>query len=65
MDFINKILKSDSKKIVDNNWHFEQGDVSGFSIEVFEPETESFSSYTYYEDEESRNKDYELLCQLK
>lgn len=64
MDFINKILKSDAKKIIDNNWNFEKGTVSRFSIEVFEPETESFSSYTYYGDKKSRDKDYELLCQL-
>lgn len=65
MDFINKILKTDSKKIIDGNWVFEKGTVSGFSIEVFEPETESFSSYTYYQDEKSRDKDYELLCSIK
>lgn len=65
MDFINKTLKTDSKKIIDGNWAFEKGTVSGFSIEVFEPETDSFSSYTYYQDEKSRDKDYELLCSIK
>jgi hypothetical protein len=65
MDFENKILKIDHKKIIDNNWSFRKGNISGFSIEIYETETESHSSFTYYNDEKSRDKDYELLCQLK
>jgi len=64
-NFENKVLKLDSVKIIKNNLNFEKGTVSGFSIEVFEEETESYSSYTYYNDEKKRNKDYELLCELK
>jgi hypothetical protein len=65
MEFKNKLLKIDSKKIIDDNFPIEKGTVSGFSIEVFEPETESFSSYTYYDDEKSRDKDWEILCSMK
>lgn len=65
MKFHNKILFQDSKKIIQSSLAFEKGTVSGFSIELFEPETESFTSYTYYDDEINRDKDFELLCQLK
>lgn len=64
-EFENKILKSNLNKILENNLAFEKGTVSGFSIEVYEPETESFSSFLYYNNEKSRDKDYELLCQLR
>ena len=65
MKFENKVLKFDSDRIIKEDLNFEKGTVSGFSIEVFEPETESYSSYTYYDDEKKRDKDYELLCELK
>jgi hypothetical protein len=61
----NQVLKQDFQKIINNGYYFEKGKVSGFSIEVFEPETESFSSYTYYDDEKNRDNDYEILCGLK
>lgn len=64
-EFDNKILKSNLSTILDNNYSFEKGNVSGFSIEVYEPETDSFSSFLYYNDEESRDKDYGLLCQSR
>lgn len=65
MKFENKVLKFDSDRIIKEDLNFEKGSVSGFSIEVFEPDTESYSSYTYYDDEKKRDKDYELLCELK
>ena len=65
MKFENKVLKFDSDRIIKEDLNFEKGTVSGFSIEVFEPGTESYSSYTYYDDEKKRDKDYELLCELK
>ena len=65
MKFENKVLKFDSDRIIKEDLNFEKGTVSGFSIEVFEPDTESYSSYTYYGDEKKRDKDYELLCELK
>jgi hypothetical protein len=65
MKFENKVLKFDSDRIIKEDLNFEKGTVSGFSIEVFEPDTESYSSYTYYDDEKKRDKDYELLCELK
>jgi hypothetical protein len=61
----NSVLQKDFQKIINEKLDFEKGNVSGFSIEVFEPETESFSSYIYYEDEKKRDKDYETLCKLK
>lgn len=65
MKFENKVLKFDSDRIIKEDLNFEKGTVSGFSIEVFEPDTESYSSYTYYDDKKKRDKDYELLCELK
>lgn len=65
MKFENKVLKFDSDRIIKEDLNFEKGTVSGFSIEVFESDTESYSSYTYYDDEKKRDKDYELLCELK
>lgn len=65
MKFKNKVLSQDLKKILENKLVFKKGKVSGFSIEIFEPETESYSSYIYYDDEYNRDKDYKLLCDLK
>jgi hypothetical protein len=62
---INSVLQKDFQKIINENLFFERGNVSGFSIEVFEPDTESYSSYIYYNDEESRDKDWKILCELK
>ena len=62
---INSVLQKYFQKIINENLSFERGNVSGFSIEVFEPDTESYSSYIYYNDEESRDKDWKILCELK
>ncbi len=61
----NVVLQKDFQKIINDKLDFEKGTVSGFSIEVFEPETESYSSYIYYQDEKNRDKDYEILCNLR
>ena len=65
MKVSNTVLSKNIKNIINNNLKFEKGTVSGYSIEVYEPETESFCSYIYYDDEENRDKDFEILCKLK
>ena len=61
----NVVLQKDLQRIINGGLNFELGTVSGFSIEVFEPETESYSSYIYYDDEKKRDKDFEILCSLR
>lgn len=61
----NSVLQKDFQKIINEKLSFEKGNVSGFSIEIFEPDTESYSSYIYYNDEQSRDKDWKILCELK
>ena len=39
--------------------------VSGFSIEIREDDPESFTSFTYYKNENERDSDYELLLKMK
>ena len=64
-EIINPVLRLDIEKIVNQNLSFEKGSVSGFSIEVFIPETESYSSYIYYDNEKNRDNDFEIICKLK
>ena len=63
-EIINPILRIDIDRIVDQKYPFEKGGVSGFSIEIFIPETESYSSYIYYDDEKNRDNDFEILCKF-
>lgn len=64
-EIINPVLRQDIDKIINQKLSIEKGTVSGFSIEVFIPETESFSSYIYYQDEKNRDNDWEIICKIK
>ena len=61
MIFNNAELRKTAAEIAGKGLRFEKGRVSGFSIEVEDPETESFDSYVYYEDEAARDQDFKLL----
>lgn len=61
MKIINIALKSDIDSIIERRLVFEKGTVSGNSIEIFDPQTDSYLSYTYYDDVESRDNDLEIL----
>lgn len=60
--FINKTIKDNLDIILGCNTEAKEGDVSGFSIEVMEGS--SYSSYVYYTDKESRDKDLIELNRL-
>ena len=64
--FVNVVLKNDLKDLTENVNKFEvsKGSVSGNSIEVLDKETQSQSSYIYYDRNSDRDKDYELLSEL-
>ena len=65
---INSELKKMIPLIIEKNLIFGKGSVSGYSIEVEEPNTEgqiSYTSFVYYNNEESRNLDFDLLNKLK
>lgn len=64
---VNIALKNDLKEILVNPSNIAsvtKGELSGFSIEVEEKEPQSFSSYTYYEDEKLRDADFDELQTL-
>ena len=61
MIFNNAELRKTAAEIAGKGLRFEKGRVSGFSIEVEDPETESFESYVYYDDEAGRDQDFKLL----
>lgn len=63
-EIINPVLRLDIEKIISQKLPFNKGTVSGFSIEVFIPETESYSSYIYYDNEKNRDNDFEIICKL-
>ena len=64
--FVNIVLKNDLKELTEKIKGIEitKGDVSGNSIEVTELETNSQSSYVYYDRVADRDRDYELLLEL-
>jgi hypothetical protein len=64
--FVNIVLKNDLKELSQKVKTIEitKGDVSGNSIEVIEIETNSQSSYVYYDKVTERDSDYELLLEL-
>jgi hypothetical protein len=64
MIFKNIELRKFAAEIVSKGLIFEKGTVSGFSIEVEDPNTESFESYIYYEDEVARDQDFRLMTLL-
>lgn len=64
---VNIALKNDLKQILQKPNKIvsvEKGTVSGFSIEIEETDPQSFSSYTYYEDEKLRDADFDELQTL-
>lgn len=64
---VNIALKNDVKEILKNTNKIAsvtKGEVSGFSIEIEEKEPQSFSSYTYYENEKLRDADFDELQTL-
>ena len=64
---VNIALKNDLKEILVNPNKIAsvtKGEVSGFSIEIEEREPQSFSSYTYYENEKLRDADFDELQTL-
>lgn len=63
---VNIVLQKDLNDIIKNIASIEisRGDVSGNSIEIFEKETKSESSYVYYDNSADRDNDYELLLEL-
>ena len=63
-EIINPVLRIDIDKIIDQKYPFDKGSVSGFSIEIFIPETESYSSYIYYDAEKNRDNDFEILSKF-
>ncbi len=66
-NIVNIALKNDLKEILSNPSKIvsvSKGDVSGFSIEVEENDPQSFSSYTYHEDEKLRDADFDELQTL-
>jgi len=65
IEFKNKVLRLDSQSIINNEYKIEKGYIGGYSIEVFEPETESYTSYIYYNDEKNRDIDYEILSNIR
>lgn len=65
MIFKNKELREMASEIVEKGIEFKKGTVSGHSIEIVENDPESFTSFTYYEDEAGRDSDFNILAQLK
>jgi hypothetical protein len=64
---VNIALKNDLKNFLknpNNIGEVRKGEVSGASIEVEEKDPQSFSSYTYYENEKLRDADFEELQTL-
>jgi hypothetical protein len=63
---VNIALKNDLKQILKDPTKYvevRKGDVSGFSIEI-EEDPQAFSSYTYYDNENLRDADYQELERL-
>lgn len=61
---VNIALRNDVDGMVENPTNIanvSKGNVGGFSIEVTEKEPESFSSYTYQDNEKVRDNDYDVL----
>jgi hypothetical protein len=65
MIFKNKEAREMSAMITESGLEFRKGTVSGYSIEIEESDPQSFTSFTYYEDESGRDADFDLLTQLR
>ena len=55
-----KTVLKDAKNIVSVT----RGTISGASIEIEQREPSAFLSFTYYDDEKSRDDDFEILNEL-
>ena len=64
-EFEKKELKAMVDTIMEKNLKFYKGNVSGNSIEVEEHDPDSITSFTYYEDLDSRDSDFELLTHIR
>jgi len=65
MIFNNKEVREMASEIIEKEIKFQKGSVGGFSIEISENDPESHTSFIYYDDEKSRDFDFDLLTQLK
>ena len=65
MIFKNKEVREMASLIIENDLYFRKGIVSGCSIEIEESDPQSFTSFTYYEDEDGRDSDFDLLTELR
>jgi hypothetical protein len=65
MIFNNKEVKAMATEIVEKEIDFKKGTVGGYSIEIEESNPESHTSFIYYENEQKRDSDFDLLSQLR
>jgi hypothetical protein len=65
MIFNNKEVKVLATEIVEKGIEFKKGTVGGYSIEIEESNPESHTSFIYYENEQKRDSDFDLLSQLR
>lgn len=65
MIFNNKEVREMASEIIEKEIKFQKGSVGGYSIEIVEVDPESHTSFIYYDDEKSRDFDFDLLAQLK
>jgi hypothetical protein len=65
MEFNNKKLQASISKIIENDYPLSKGNISGYSIEIIEPEPLSYTSFIYYENEDKRDEDFEIIKQIK
>jgi hypothetical protein len=59
MIFNNKTIEKDFDLLKKNKYTFKKGNISGNSIEFIDDN--SYTSYVYYDDDKSRDEDYEKL----
>ena len=63
--FNNKEVREMASLIIEMHLDFRKGTVGGYSIEIEESNPESNTSFIYYEDEQKRDNDFNLLIVLK
>ena len=63
--FNNKEVREMASLIIEIHLDFRKGTVGGYSIEIEERDPESHTSFIYYEDEQKRDNDFNLLIVLK
>ena len=65
MIFNNKEVKAMASEIVEKGIEFKKGTVGGYSIEIEEKDPESHTSFIYYDNEQKRDSDFDLLTELR